>query len=317
MKIILSEPIHQNAMAKLAAFGEVVLCDNPKELDLHDADAVIVRAAKVTRAQIENAPKLKVIGKHGVGINAINVACAREKGIPVVFTPTSNSNAVAELAVSMMLACARKLKANERLIARGATRLAPPQMIGLELTDKTLGLVGYGHIGSRVAAIVKAAFNMKVYVYDPYLRDEVIERDGLHRADTVEALMAVADFVSVHVPLTEETRGLVGKKALSCAKPTTIVVNTARGGVVNEDALYEALKNGTIFAAASDVFVEEPAAPDNKLFSLDNFIGSLHVGATTEEALLRVGDDVVEDVLAVLQGKPPRHPYTGPAPITD
>lgn len=315
MKIVLSEPIHPDAVAKLAAFGTVVQCGNPADLDLSDADAVIVRAARVTRAQLENAPRLKVVGKHGVGVNAIDVACCRERGIPVVFTPTSNSNAVAELALSLMLAAARRLKGNARLIARGATRITPPELTGLELTGKTLGLVGYGHIGSRVAAMAKAAFHMTVHVYDPYLKDEVLARDGLVRAASVVDLMKAADFVSVHVPLTEETRGLVGAEAFAHAKPTAIVVNTARGGVVDEDALLDALTTGKIFAAASDVFVNEPVAADSPLVALDNFTACLHVGATTEEALRRVGDDVVEDVLTVLRGGQPKHPYTGPAPV--
>ena len=204
------------------------------------------------------------------GVNAINVACARERGIPVVFTPTSNSNAVAELAISLMLAAARKLKGNDRMLMRGAERIVPPSLSGLELTGKTLGLVGYGHIGSCVARIA--------------------------------------------VPLTEETRGLIGAAELAACRKNAILVNTARGGVVDEAALYTALVEGKLFAAASDVFVDEPAQPDNPLLSLENFIGTLHMGASTEEALLRVGRDVAEDVIAVLQGREPRYLYKGPAP---
>ena len=314
MKIVLSEPIHPSAVARLSACAEVVQCARPEDLDLSDADAVIVRAAKVTRAHLEKARHLKVIGKHGVGVNAIDVACARELGIPVVYTPTANSNAVAELAIGHMLAAARRFRGNALMLARGATRLAPPELKGLEMTGKVLGLVGYGHIGSRVAEIARAAFSMQVHVYDPYLPDTVLAAQGLQRARTVRDLMALADFISVHVPLTDETRGLVGAEELALCKKTAILVNTARGGVVDEDALCAALKEGRIFAAASDVFVSEPARPDHPLLSLDNFSATLHVGATTEEALLRVGDTVAEDVLGVLKGRPPMHPYTGPAP---
>ncbi len=314
MKIVVSEPIHATAMEMLKAAADVVQCKNPADMDLSDADAVIVRAAKVTRRQIENAPRLKVIGKHGVGVNAINVACARERGIPVVFTPTSNSNAVAELAISLMLAAARKLKGNDRMLMRGAERIVPPSLSGLELTGKTLGLVGYGHIGSCVARIAREGFAMRVHVYDPYLSDEALAAAGLARADSVAELCSVADFVSVHVPLTEETRGLIGAAELAACRKNAILVNTARGGVVDEAALYTALVEGKLFAAASDVFVDEPAQPDNPLLSLENFIGTLHMGASTEEALLRVGRDVAEDVIAVLQGREPRYLYKGPAP---
>lgn len=314
MKIVVSEPIHPQAMELLCGSANVVQCESPADMDLSDADAVIVRAARVTRKQIENAPRLKVIGKHGVGVNAINVACARERGIPVVFTPSSNSNAVAELAIGLMLASARKLKGNDRMLMRGAERIVPPSLSGLELTGKSLGLVGYGHIGSLVARMVKAGFAMTVRVYDPYLPDEVLAQAELERANSVAELCAASDFISVHVPLTEETRGLVGAAELAACRKNAVLVNTARGGVVDEDALHAALVEGRLFAAASDVFVDEPAQPDNPLLSLENFIGTLHMGASTEEALLRVGLDVAEDVLAVLQGREPKYPYNGPAP---
>lgn len=314
MKIVVSEPIHPQAMALLRESADVVQCANPAEMDLSEADAVIVRAARVTRKQIENAPLLKVIGKHGAGVNAINVACARERGIPVVFTPTSNSNAVAELAMGLMIAAARKLRGNDRMLMRGAERIVPPSLTGLELTGKSLGLVGYGHIGSRVARMAKAGFAMTVRVYDPYLSDEALSEAGLARANSVAELCSVSDFISVHVPLTEETRGLVGAAELAACGKNAILVNTARGGVVDEEALYAALAEGRIFAAASDVFVDEPAKPDNPLLSLENFIGTLHMGASTEEALLRVGQDVAGDVLTVLRGGEPKYPYKGPAP---
>lgn len=314
MKIVVSEPIHDTAMEILRTVADVVVCKSPADMELGDADAVIVRAARLTRQQIENAPRLKVIGKHGVGVNAISVACARERGIPVVYTPSSNSNAVAEMAIGLMLAAARKLKSNDRMLMSGAGHLAPPSLNGLELTGKTLGLIGYGNIGSRVARIARYGFAMTVYVYAPSRSDEVLASAGLRRAESVAELCALSDFVSVHVPLTEKTRGMIGAAELAACRKNTIIINTARGGVVDEAALYAALAEGRIYAAASDVFTDEPAKPDNPLLSLDNFIGTLHVGANTEEALVRVGRDVAEDVIAVLQGRQPKHPYTGPAP---
>ena len=308
MKIVVLEPIHAEAMRLLRGEAEVVAWDDPAKHDWSEADAVIVRAATVTREQITAAPKLKVIGKHGIGVNAIDVAAARERGIAVVYTPQGNVNSVAELVVSMMLAVSRNLFPGMAAIREGGARIAPPEQTGLELSGKALGLVGFGHIGSRVAAIAREGFGMDVHVFDPYLApDRVPSGVALH--PTLEELLGLADYISVSVPLTASTRGLIGAAQLACCKKTAVLVNTARGGVVDEAALYAALAEGRLFGAACDVFEQEPPSAENPLFSLPCFIGSLHIGANTEEALSRVGRTVASDVLAVLNGREPRFPY--------
>ena len=225
MKIVVLEPIHAEAMRLLRGEAEVVAWDDPAKHDWSDADAVIVRAATVTREQIAAAPKLKVIGKHGIGVNAIDVAAARERGIAVVYTPQGNVNSVAELVISMMLAVSRNLFPGMAAIREGGARIAPPEQTGLELSGKALGLVGFGHIGSRVAAIAREGFGMDVHVFDPYLApDRVPSGVALH--PTLEELLGLADYISVSVPLTASTRGLIGAAQLACCKKTAVLVNT-------------------------------------------------------------------------------------------
>ncbi|MEA4989774.1 Hydroxypyruvate reductase [bioreactor metagenome] len=309
MRVHVIEPIDESAMRKLRAEAEVVAWDDPEKKDLSRADAVIVRAASVTREQILAAPGLKVIGKHGVGVNAIDLVTAKERGIPVVYTPLSNVNSVAELVFGFILATARKLRDNMEHIRRGAERIAPATLTGLEISGKSLGLVGFGNIGSRVAQIAVNGFGMEVHVYDPYMKAATAKERGVHLHETLESMLREADYISVSVPLTEATRGLIGSAQFACCKPTAVIVSTARGGVIDESALYEALARKTIYGAASDVFVQEPPTMENPLLQLPNFIGTLHIGGSTHESLVRVGNTVVDDVLAVLHGEKPLYPY--------
>lgn len=311
MQVIVLEPIHEIAMNKLKQHADVIDWNDARKNNWSQADAVIARAQKVTRAQIESAPRLKVIGKHGIGVNAIDVTAAREHNIQVVYTPTSNVNSVAELILSLMFCVSRKLLSNMAMISEGAQNIAPPSLTGFELSNKVLGLVGVGRISQRVAEIVKNGLNMEVHAYDPFVSDDVFNRLGMTRHTDLKSLLPIADFVSVSVPLTHSTENLISINELESMKTSAILINTSRGGVVNEQDLFEALNNNLIFGAASDVFAQEPPAANHPLFTLPNFVGSLHVGACTEEALVRVGQTVVDDVLAVLQGKQPKFPYLG------
>lgn len=309
MQVIVTEPIHPVPLARLRAQAEVVAWDDPRAADWSGAHAVIVRAAAVTRAQMAGAPLLKVVGKHGIGVNAIDVEAARELGVQVVYTPTANVNSVAELVVGHMLALARKLEGNRALLRAGAARIAPAELTGVELGGKTLGLVGLGRISRRTAAICRHGFGMAVAGFDPYVSPERCLEMEITPHATLESLLAVSDFLSISVPYTPQTRHLIGAAQLAHCRPSAILVNTARGGVVDEAALFHALSTGALAGAACDVFEQEPPAPDNPLLGLPNFSGSLHVGASTEEALLRVGNTVVEDVLAVLRGDAPEFPF--------
>jgi D-3-phosphoglycerate dehydrogenase len=309
MQVIVTEPIHPAPLARLREAAEVLTWDDPRAADWSRADAVIVRAAPVTREKIMTAPRLKAIGKHGVGVNAIDVGAARERGIAVVYTPTANVNSVAELIVALTLALARKLPANMAAISAGATRLAPPELTGLELGGKTLGLVGLGRIARRTAEIARQGFGMEVVGYDPFVPSEAFAQTGIVRHGELASLIRAADVISVSVPYTPQTRGLIGAAELALCRPGALLINTARGGVVDETALAEALRAGPLGGAACDVFETEPPPPDHPLLRLPNFVGTLHVGASTDAALRRVGSIVVHDVLAVLRGEAPEFPY--------
>ncbi|NVO13200.1 MAG: hydroxyacid dehydrogenase [Rhodoplanes sp.] len=309
MQVVVTEPIHSAPLARLREAADVLTWDDPRSTDWSQADAVIVRAAVVTRSQILAAPRLKVIGKHGIGVNAIDVEAARERGVQVVYTPTANVNSVAELVVGFMLALARKLPANTRMLRAGASRISPPELTGVELGGKTLGLVGLGRISQRTADICRNGFGMDVAGYDPFVAPARFGELGIVHHAALGSLLAASDVISVSVPYTPRTHHLVGAAELALCRPGAILVNTARGGVVDEAALVDALRHGRLAAAACDVFETEPPRPDDPLLALPNFIGSLHVGAATDEALLRVGHTVVSDVLAVLRGEKPEFPY--------
>jgi D-3-phosphoglycerate dehydrogenase len=312
MRVHVTETIHDKALAKLREHVEVVTWEDPRVRDLSEADGVIVRAAAVDRKMMENAPGLRVIGKHGVGVDAIDVAAARELGKTVVFTPHANMEGVAELAVALMLAASRSIPlGHSRLLAGAYEKIAPKELTGVELQNKTLGLVGLGRIGRRVGEICGNGFGMALVGCDPFLPDAQFEELGIKKAATLEELLPQADYISISVPLTRETANLVNAERLALCKKNAILINTARGGIVAEEALYKALREGILRAAASDVFADEPIRPENPLLALPNFIAMPHIGASTEESLIRMGETVVEDVLRVLRGEAPLHPVLG------
>jgi D-3-phosphoglycerate dehydrogenase len=309
MRVHVTEIIHDKALEKLRQRAEVVTWEDPAVRDLSRADGVIVRAAVVDRAMMVNAPNLKVIGKHGVGVDAIDVAAARELGKTVVFTPNANMESVAELVVAFMLAASRSIpRGHDQLRAGAYKKIAPKELTGVELQNKTLGLIGLGRIGQRVGEICRNGFNMALVGYDPFLPDEMFAKSAIKKAATVEALLPQADYISISVPLTPETAKFINAARLALCKKTAILINTARGGIVEEEALCAALRDGALRAAASDVFAQEPIQPENPLMSLPNFIAMPHIGASTEESLLRMGETVVDDVLRVLHGEAPLYP---------
>lgn len=301
MKVYLSEPIAPSAYARLAAECEIVdNFDAPEELD-----GIIVRRALVTRDVISRAKKLKIISMHGVGLDTIDLAAAREFGVKVTNVPGQSAESVAELAVSFMLALARKHKAiNNGLCSGRFAKFGADGLMGEELYGKKLGLVGGGHIASRVAEIMGAAFHTQNYCYDPGKTAGRLRAMGCQKVDTLEELFAGMDLISIHVPLLPSTRSMINAGVLRAANPNLILVNTARGGIVDEEALYSALVSGQIRAAASDVFAHEPPAADEPLLSLDNFIATLHVGGSTPEALDRVSNAAVDNLLAALRSVP-------------
>ena len=305
MKVFLKETIHEEALKLLEENAEVT----DDEAQLYDIDAVIVRAMKVDRNFIEKAPKLKVIAKHGVGYNNIDLESARERGIKVLYTPKTNINSVAELVIGLAFTLYRHINMADSKCRKNAyKKIAPNELCGLELTGKTLGLIGTGNIARLVAEKMHAAFDMQVLGYDPYISSEMAKNLGIKKIDTVMELIQRSDVVSISVPLTAETKDMISGEVFDSFKPNAILINTARGGIVNEGDLYAALNNGKLFGAAMDSFETEPPTSDNPLLALDNFCATPHIGGTTEEALYRTGMQTVRDTLSVLNGGKAENP---------
>lgn len=301
MRVYLSEFIHPAAVERLKSVATVETTFD----DIASLDGMVVRGVRVTREIIEQAKNLKVIGRHGVGFETVDLEAAKEHGIRVLNAPHANATSVAELIVGRFLEMSRQLyKANAKLRRGEFTRIAPPDLQGMEVTGKTLGLIGMGNIPQIVARMMKAAFQVQVFGYDPFVSTEEAERRGIHKVDQLEELLEMSDLVSINVHLTPETTNMIHGDLFNHFKPNAIFVNTARGKIVNEDDLYDALVAGKLGSAAFDVFANEPLPKDSKLLTLESFSATPHIGGNTQEALYRTGMTVVENVINVIEGKP-------------
>ncbi|MDI7275224.1 MAG: hydroxyacid dehydrogenase [Anaerolineae bacterium] len=309
-KVLLTEAIDEVGLELLRSEADILVAARPTLEEIArlapSADAFVVRGGPCPREVIASAPNLKVIGKHGVGLDNIDVAAASERGIPVFNTPGANSEAVAELAFAMMLALARQLRLLQRLTETGRSSEARCRVQATQLQGKTLGLVGLGHIGSLLAGKCICAFGMRVVAYDPYVvGSPIIAGTAVEMATSLDQVLEQADFVSVHAPLTAETRGLIGAHALAKMKRTAFLINTARGAIVDEQALAQALRGGVIAGAGLDVFAHEPIPPDHPLIGLENVVLTPHVGGQTPEAGRAIALAVARGVLAALHGERP------------
>lgn len=265
---------------------------------LATADALIVRSAtRVSGEMLAQAPQLKAVGRAGVGIDNVDIAAATEHGVAVFNAPGGNTVAAAELTIGLLISVARNIPAAEASVRSGRWNRA--DFKGVELRGKTLGLIGAGRIGSEVAARCKA-FDMAVIAYDPYLSPTRAEGLGIEMVG-LEDVLRRSDFVSVHVPLTEETKGIIGSVALEQMKKTAFLVNSSRGGVVDEDALARALHQGDVAGAALDVFDTEPLAADSPLRTAPRLVLTPHLGASTVEAQEGVATEVAHKIELLLE----------------
>ncbi|NHJ00508.1 MAG: hypothetical protein EAX86_00120 [Candidatus Heimdallarchaeota archaeon] len=265
-------------------------------------DAVIVRSAtNIPQTVIERGIKLKVIGRAGVGVDNIDVEAATNQGIYVVNSPLASTITVAEMAFTFIMALSRKIiDANNETKAGNWPK---KHLMGSELFKKTLGFIGCGRIGSEVVKRAQA-FGMNCIIYDPYLPQEIFQKMGTEQIMDLDEIFARSDYITIHALLTDETRNMIGDRELSLMKPTAFIINCARGGIINEQALYKALSDEKIAGAGLDVFSEEPAKK-NILFGLKNSYVSPHIGASTVEAQIRAGEITAEQVRLVLKGKRP------------
>jgi len=309
-RVLIVEPIHKSGVELLKKEVDVIPASDPSVetvcKEIRGIDGVIVRTAPFTRKIIESADKLKAIGRHGVGVDNIDIKAASEQGITVVHTPNANMVSVAEHTMSLMLALAKRLFISDRATREGHFGIRE-QFAAIDLEGKTLGIIGLGRVGSTLAERCKAGFNMKVLAYDPYLFLEKAKEVGISLCNNLPELLKKSDFVSIHIPLTKETRNLIGEGELRLMKPIAFLINVARGGIVNEKALAKALRNGWIAGAAIDVFSQEPPEPDNPLLKIENIILSPHMAALTRECVIKMATGAAEGVLDILRGDKPKH----------
>ncbi len=297
--VLVADQIANEGLAPLATDARFTLIKKPvlagDELAqaIAAADAVLVRSAtKITRASLALADRLRCIGRAGVGVDTIDVAAASERGIAVLTAPAGNTVSAAELTMALLLSLARKIPAADRSMRAG--QWERKAFMGFELHGKTLGLVGAGRIGGQVAKRARA-FGMQVIVYDPWLTAARAQELDVTRASLDEVLTA-AHVISVHVPLTDATAGLIGAEQLARTRPGTVLLNVARGGVVNEVALLDALQRGHLGGAALDVYEKEPLPADSPFRSLPNVVLTPHLGASTNEAQINVSIEIAEAV---------------------
>lgn len=305
--VCLTEPIHPDGVALLTRGATVRYAAAHDEAGLAaalaDADGLILRVkGRVTDSLLARAPRLRVIARHGVGVDNVDVAAATRRRIPVCVTLAANTDAVAEHTFLLMLAVGKRLVAVNAAVRRGAWEDLRGELYE-GLSGRTLGIVGMGRVGRRVAELA-AAFGMRRLGYDPALPPEEIQRRGAEPVE-LSALLRAADIVTLHAPLTPETRHLMNRETLNLMKPGAILVNTSRGGVIDDHALAEALRSGRLAGAGIDVMEPEPPGPDSPLLTLEQVLITPHIAAHTEDSMRRMAVTAAEQVLMALEGKRP------------
>jgi D-3-phosphoglycerate dehydrogenase len=283
---------------------EIVTDDTVPSLHpkLKDANAVTLGATPFRQAELDAAPGMMVVARLGVGFDAVEVPALNKRRIPLMTTGTANSVSVAEHAMYMMLAASRLVKKSDRWVREGGWRERLSDLPS-DVAGKKVLVVGMGRIGSRTVKRT-VAFEMETYVLDPNVSAAEIEKAGATKVTDLKAILPKVDYVSIHCPKSPETVDMFNAETLARMKPTAFLVNTARGGIVNEDALFDALSTGKLRGAGLDVLDREPPDPKNKLFTLENVIFSPHMAGVTEEASNRMAVTAVESVLSVFDGRP-------------
>ncbi len=302
MRVLFADKINKRAKEILEDAGFIVdekpgLSEEEYVSIIKDYDAMVVRSGtKVTRNIIDAGEKLKVIGRAGVGVDNIDLNAARERGIAVMNAPTANTNAAAEHTITLLMMLAKHIIHSNISMKKG--EWDRKKYMGIELRGKNLGIIGLGKVGRKVAKVA-IALEMNVFGYDPYLSEEDMQKVGIRKVE-FEELIEKSDFITVHVPLNEKTRNLISKKEFEKMKDGVRILNVARGGIINEKDLYEAIKNGKVAAAAIDVYKEEPPT-FKELIKLDQVISTPHLGASTIEAQVGVAVEIAEAIIDALK----------------
>jgi D-3-phosphoglycerate dehydrogenase len=312
MKVLVADPVGEEGIATLRDHAEIDVKTGlkPEELIsiIGDYEALMVRSqTRVTADVIAAGEKLQVIGRAGVGVDNIDVEEATRRGIVVVNAPTGNTTSATEHTIALMLALARHIPQANTVLKSGVWRRS--DFIGTEVRGKTLGIIGMGNIGSEVAKRARA-MEMRIIAHDPYISVDHARNLKVELV-SLKQLLKEADFISLHVPMTASTKGMIGAKELTLVKSTARIINTARGGIVDEKALAEAVKERRLAGAAIDVFVTEPVT-ESPLFGIENIIVTPHLGASTAEAQVMAAMDVAEQIIDVFKGNPPQYAVNAP-----
>ena len=310
MNVFIPEPIGSSGIALLT---QSCCCLAPWQADsegdsadlLGIADAVIVRIFQMGAAEMDAAPRLKVIAKHGVGLDNVDLSAATERGIPVVWTPGSNANTVAEHTLALMLSLTRQLVPADRAVRDGWV-VERSQFQGIELQGRTLGIVGLGRIGKRVALKASQGLGMRVLAYDPYVDRTDYPGPAVFCA-SLDGIIEQSDYLTLHVPLTSETRGMMSADRLKQLRPGCRLINTSRGAVVDELALADALGRQQLAGAALDVYQQEPLSIEHPLLSAPNVLLTPHIAGQSETAMQESARMAAEGVLDVLADRRPMH----------
>ena len=312
-KVYITRIIPERGLNKIKEYFDVEIWTEvappPKEViieKVRDKDALVPLLTDKIDAEVMDAgPNLKIISQYAVGYDNIDVKEATKRGICVTNTPGVLTETVADFTMALMLSVARRVVEADKYIRSGKWKVGwhPTMLLGQDVYNRTLGIIGLGRIGRAVAVRAKG-FNMKIMYYDVYRNEEFEKKYGLEYA-TIDEILKKSDFVTLHVPLTEKTYHLIGERELKMMKPTAILINTSRGKVVDQNALYKALKEGWIYAAAIDVFEEEPTPLDNPLLKLDNFIGTPHIASASIETRSRMAEIVADNLIAFFEGRKP------------
>lgn len=307
-KVLVTEPIHADGLALLKEHVEVIQGKGTSVEEIIEqakgCHGILIRSAKIPKEVMQATPTLQVVGKHGIGVDNIDVAFATDNNIMVVNAPESNVNAVAEHALAMIFEVSKNLKMLDEEVRKDNFK-ARSSVVNMELSGKTAGLVGLGKISSLLAGKL-VALGLKVVAFDPFVDAETAKKLGVTLME-LDALLENSDIVSLHVPLNEQTQGMVAKLEFEKMKKSAFLINVARGPVVNEADLFDALKNDEIRGAAIDVFEIEPPQADNKLFDLKNITLSPHNAALTDEALIAMATHSAQGIVDCLSDKTPQY----------
>ena len=306
-KVLMVQGLHEEGQKLLLARDDIepitiMSADENEILEAaKDVHGITVRTANISRKIIENSKNLKVVSRHGVGYDSVDVEALNDCNIPLAIAAHSNMISVAEHAMFMLLALSKNVFYYDDF-ARKADWTTRWDIRAWDLSEKSLLVIGYGRIGSKLVKRA-LAFDMDVYVYDPYVDETTIKKSGAHYVDDFKSILPQMDAVTLHCPKTKETTDMFSAEEFDAMKSTSIIINCARGGIVNEKALYDALTNNKIRSAGLDVYNDEPSTSSNPLFGLSNILLSPHIAGVTQEATIRMSKQAVQNVLDVFDNK--------------